>query len=390
MVSSGLEIVKRDEFQQLKGKKVGLLAHPSSITSCFEHAADIFSGNSFLNLVALFGPEHGLQGVAQDMQEVDHSRDKRTGLPVYSLYGAGEESLSPDDGMLDEIDVIVIDLQDIGSRYYTYIWTMADVLRVCGRLGRKVVVLDRPNPINGVHVEGPILQEEFSSFVGRYPIAIRHGMTVGELAVMLTSRFGIQADVEVVKMEGWQRELWFDETGLPWVMPSPNMPTLDTASVYPGMCLLEGTNLSEGRGTTRPFEMAGAPWLDPDQFADLLMKEGLPGIIFRPIYFRPIFHKWKGEVCGGVQLHVIDRQSFRPFITGVSVIKAALRMDQKQFAWREEPYEFVSDRLAFDLLAGGEELRSQIEEDLPLNEIEESWQGDLEAFLSLRKEFLLY
>jgi len=343
----------------LGGARVGLLAHQASILPDLSYLPDRLLDHPAVRLVALFGPEHGLAGAAQD--QVGVGRSVYRGAPVCSLYGKTEADLQPTPESLAGIDTLVVDLQDVGARYYTFIYTMAYCLEACAAAGKRVIVCDRPNPLNGVAVEGPVLEPAFASFVGRFPLPVRHGKTIGELARQWNREQGWNAELLVLPCSGWDRRMWFDETGLPWAPPSPNMPTLDTATVYPGGCLVEGTNLSEGRGTTRPFEIAGAPWLDGRALAAELNALALPGVHFRPISFVPTFHKFAARTCEGVFVHVVDRDAFRPFDAYLHLIAAARRQSRRDFAWRTEPYEFVSDRLAFDLLCGTDRIRREIE-----------------------------
>ncbi len=292
--------------------------------------------------------------------------------------------------MLREVDVLVIDLQDVGTRIYTYIYTMAKCLVAARRHGVKVVVCDRPNPIGGIGVEGPMLVQGFESFVGLHPLPMRHGMTIGELARLFNEEFGIGADLEVIAMDGWRRDMYFDATGLPWVLPSPNIPTLDTAIVYPGTVLFEGTNVSEGRGTTRPFELLGAPWIDAERFAGGMNGLGLPGVRFRPAVIEPTFHKHAHTSCGGCQIHVLDRHAFRPVETGVALIAAFRAGDPDSFAWRDPPYEYEVHKLPIDILAGSSEMRQQMEAGVPARDIARSWEGAVEPFMKIRERFLLY
>jgi uncharacterized protein YbbC (DUF1343 family) len=387
MIRIGLDLIE-SHLDLFSSGRVGLIVNPASINPRFEHAVDIFRNHPRIELRALFGPQHGIRGETQDnMIEWESFRDPRTGLPVYSLYG---RTRKPTPEMLEEVDILVFDLQDVGARVYTFIYTMALGMEAARESSKRFVVLDRPNPITGSMVEGDILDLEFSSFVGMFPIPMRHGMTVGELALMFNREFGIGCDLEVIKMDGWRREMWYEETGLEWVMPSPNMPTVWTATVYPGSVMIEGTTLSEGRGTTRPFEIVGAPYISAEEFAQALNELGLPGVFFRPLYFQPTFHKFAGQLCGGVQIHVTDRNSFKPVITGVAIISAARRLYPDQFGWREPPYEYVYDRLPFDVIAGGSRLREQIESGAALEEIELSWQGRLRNWCDLRQRYLLY
>jgi uncharacterized protein YbbC (DUF1343 family) len=324
------------------------------------------------------------------MERVDDGVDAPSGLPVASLYGSDPGSLAPTPEHLADLDGIVYDLQDVGSRYYTFVYTMSHVMESAARAGLPVVVLDRPNPIGGIAVEGPVLEPEFASFVGRFPIPVRHGMTSGEIARLFNEAFGIRCELRVVAMGGWRRRMPFEETGLPWVAPSPNMPSIATARVYPGGCLVEGTNLSEGRGTTRPFELVGAPWLDGRALGAALDREGLIGTAFRPTSFRPMFHKHANRSCSGVQVHVLDFHSHRPFTAYIALLREARRLAPDAFDWRREPYEFESGRLAIDLLLGRAGVREMIESGASLPEMEASWSSDLRAFMELRRRFLIY
>ena len=372
------------------GARVGLVAHPASIDHRLRHAADLLGGPAGLRLVRLFAPEHGLRGEAQDMEAVEDARDPTTGLEVRSLYGAEKTSLAPRHQDVDGLDAVVVDLQDVGARFYTFVYTLAFVMESCGSAGVPVVVLDRPNPIGGRLVEGPVLDPSFASFVGRFPLPVRHGMTVLELANLFREAFGVACEVRGVPMIGWRRRQWFDDTALPWVPPSPNMPTLETATVYPGGCLVEGTNLSEGRGTTRPFELVGAPWIDGPALRDRLADRALPGVGFRETSFRPKFHKHAEATCGGVQLHVLDREALRPFRTFLAVLADARALDPGRFAWRTETYEFVDDRPAIDLLLGRAGLREALEDEADLADLEAGWTDDLGRFDAERRRFLLY
>ncbi len=386
-VRTGLERLLNEEIDRVAGKRIGLIANPTTLDRDLRHAADLLHDRDDVELIVLFGPEHGLRATAQDLIEVGDSKDPKTGLPVKSLYGP---TRVPSKEMLEGLDALVFDIQDIGTRYYTYIWTMAHGLEACARDGKELIVLDRPNPINGLDVEGNLVEGSHTSFVGLYPIPNRHGMTSGEIARLVNEEFGVGASLTVIAMEGWKRERWFDETGLPWVLPSPNMPTLETATVYAGGCLIEGTNLSEGRGTTRPFEIAGAPWIDGDRLARELEKEDLPGVRFRPLNFEPTFQKFAGELCGGIQQHVVDRTIYRPLRTGYAILLAARRLWPDDFAWRQPPYEYELERPAIDVLAGNSSIREKIEQDAPLQKIEDSWLIDLGRFKKIREGYLLY
>jgi uncharacterized protein YbbC (DUF1343 family) len=321
------------------------------------------------------------------MIETAHTNDVTRRVPVYSLYS---ETREPTAAMLAGLDVLVIDLQDIGARIYTYIYTMANCLRACARHGIPVIVCDRPNPIGGKDVEGALLVKGFESFVGQFEIPMRHGMTMGEIARLFNEVFGLGAALEVVKMEGWQRGMYSDETGLPWVMPSPNMPTLDTAIVYPGTVLFEGILISEGRGTTRPFELIGAPWIEAESFARRMNGLGLAGVYFRPAVFEPTFQKHARLTCGGCQIHVTDRSQFRPVLTGVALIAMFHQTNQVEFAWRQPPYEYEPEKMPIDILSGSTTLREQIEAGVDARDIASSWQQDEEDFRKVRESFLLY
>jgi uncharacterized protein YbbC (DUF1343 family) len=372
------------------GARIALLSHPSSVDRTGCHAIELLTSLPGCRPMVLFAPEHGLWGHEQDMERVEDATEPLTGLKVISLYGERAASLSPRPGDLGGLDAFIIDLQDVGSRYYTYAYTISHVMEAAGRAALPVVVLDRPNPIGGEKVEGPVLDPSLSSFVGRYPLPVRHGMTVGELATLFNEAFGIGCDLRVVEMKSWTRSMQFEDTGLPWVPPSPNMPSPSTARVYPGGCLLEGTNLSEGRGTTLPFELVGAPWLDEHRLAEAMRREELDGAIFRAASFRPMFQKHAGLNCRGVQVIVTDHRLFRPFSTYLSLLREARQQDSERFQWRSEPYEFESGRPAIELLLGREDLRPLIESGAPLAEMESRWQSDTAEFEGLRSKFLRY
>ncbi len=321
------------------------------------------------------------------MIETAHATDVRTGKPIYSLYS---ETREPTEEMLADLDVIVVDLQDVGCRIYTFVYTMANCMRAAKKFGKKVVVCDRPNPIGGIGVEGNVTETAFTSFVGQFEIPTRHGMTCGELAKMFNEHFGIGCDLEVVTMDGWSREMWGVETGLPWVLPSPNIPTVDTCVVFPATVHIEGTELSEGRGTTKPFEINGAPFIDPYVWVAELDKFNFPGIAFRHNFFRPTFQKWAGMTCGGVQIHVTDRETFTPVIVGIAMVKTAYDLYTEQFQWKQSAYEYVFDKNPFDVVSGTNKIRKQIGAGVSLAEIEAEWQRDLLIFKELREQFLLY
>ena len=372
----------------LKGKRVGVVSNPASIDTNFQHIVRAVAGAPGVTLAAIFGPQHGYRADVQDnMIETGHASDPTRGVPVYSLYS---ETREPTAEMLKGMDVLVIDLQDVGSRIYTFVYTMANCLRAAKKHGLPVIVTDRPNPIGGENIGGPMLVEGFESFVGQFPIPMMHGMTIGELARFFNEACGIGADLTVAEMENWQRRMYYEDTGLPWVMPSPNMPTVDAAVVYPGTVLFEGTNVSEGRGTTRPFELIGAPWVDAERLAETLGAYEMPGVHFRPVVFEPTFQKHTRQACGGCQIHVIDRKRFPVVEAAIAVLMEIRRQNPEKFAWRQPPYEYEHTKLPFDILSGSSELREQIEAGQSLNHIAESWAPDLERFRSARKPFLLY
>jgi uncharacterized protein YbbC (DUF1343 family) len=387
-VRTGLDRFQKAFPVALEGARAGLLVHPASVNGALEHSSAVLHRSKKIRLAALFGPQHGLFGQTQDnMVEWEGFTDPATGLPAHSLYG---EVRMPKQEWLRDLDLLIVDLQDVGSRYYTFIWTMALCMEACAEAGMKILVLDRPNPIGGRIIEGYVLDLAYTSFVGLYPLPVRHGMTPGELAMYLRAFFIPTADVDVIRMKGWKRSSWFEATGLPWVMPSPNMPSPDTAMVYPGMCLLEATNLSEGRGTTRPFEIFGAPFMDAGKLVKRLVEFRLPGVIFRPLTFQPTFQKWAGLLCQGAQIHVMDRKIFKPFLTGVTVLKAVFELYPGHFQWKQPPYEYEYEKMPIDILAGNSLLRLRLEEGVSLGHMEEEWLAQLPSFEKIRKEFLLY
>jgi uncharacterized protein YbbC (DUF1343 family) len=387
-LSLGIDRLLDDDRALIAGRRVGLVCNPASVDGAFRHTADRLAGDPDISVAALFGPQHGFRSDVQDnMIETPHSRDCRRRVPVYSLYS---ETREPTAEMLRGIDVLVIDLQDVGTRVYTYIYTMANCMRAAARHGIQVVVCDRPNPIGGDDVEGSLLDPAYASFVGQFPIPLRHGMTIGELARLFNDAFGIGAALDVVPLGGWRRSMYYDETGLPWVIPSPNLPTLDSAIVYPGAVLFEGTRLSEGRGTTRPFELIGAPWIDGDAMAAAMNARQLPGVHFRPVFFEPTFQKHAKQTCGGCQLHVLDRRRFRPLRTAVELMSEFRRQDPDQFAWREPPYEYEHDKEPIDILYGSGRLRAILDAGGDAGELANSWQADEAAFRRTREPFLLY
>jgi uncharacterized protein YbbC (DUF1343 family) len=391
MVKTGLDRLRDEDFRPLRGLRLGLICNQTSAGRDLRHLADLLVGRSDLTLVRLFGPEHGIRGAAQDMISVEgSSRDGHTGLPVVSLYGSTAESLAPRPKDLEGLDALVFDIQDVGSRYYTYVWTMALAMEAAGRKGLAFFVLDRPNPIGGQLVEGPLLDAGYESFVGLHPLPVRHGMTAGEIAGWLRGERQVSVDLRVIEMAGWKRTMAATELGQPWVPPSPNMPTPDTALVYPGQCLLEGTEVSEGRGTTRPFEIFGAPYVEPYALASAIESEGLGGVKLRPLYFSPTFHKFAGQSCGGLMLHVSDPNEFRPFETGVAVVKAIHDLWPDRFAFREKAYEFVDHIPAFDLLCGSARIREGLVGGVPLPKLRDAWQAETRQFMGVRERYLRY
>lgn len=389
-VQIGLETLVNECPEKIRGARIGVVCHPASVDSELRHALDRLA-EAGAKLVAIFGPEHGARGEAQDMEGVDDlALDTHLNIPVYSLYGATFESLTPKRKHLRGLDALVVDLQDIGTRYYTFIWTMALCMQAAGKAGVRVLVCDRPNPLNGVTTEGNLIKPGFESFVGLDPLPNRHGLTIGEIARYLQTRRGVECELDVIQMQGWERGMYFADTALPWVLPSPNLPTLDTALVYTGMCLVEATELSEGRGTCKPFELAGAPNVDAEALASVLNERNLPGCRFRPAYFRPLFQKHAGKSCGGVQIHITDREQFDSMKTGITFLQVIRQIAPESFIWRDKPYEFVDTIPAIDLLAGDEQLRLALESDADLEELTESWRQERIEFDAIRHEMFLY
>jgi len=391
LVATGLDVWVGERFSAIQGLRVGVIANPTSVDRKMIHIADRLRFAPGVTLGALFGPEHGIRADAQDMVGVSSGLDPRTGVPVHTLYGPDLESLTPKPEHLEGLDALVFDVQDVGSRYYTFAGTMLYAMNAAATLGLAFFVLDRPNPIGGDRVEGPTVQPRFESFVGPHPVAIRHGMTVGELARLFQAELAIDLDLTVVPCRGWKRSMLWPETGRHWVLPSPNMPTPETAMVYPGGCLIEGTNLSEGRGTTRPFELWGAPWLDGDGLAE--PGPWSDGVLPRPCAFRPTFHKRAGATCFGVQPHVDDPSTFAP-VWFYTVMLAQSRLQRPDlFAWRRDPYEFVVDPIAIDLLYGSDRERLLLEtgpsmEDLL--DLQAVWKAEEALFLERRAPYLIY
>ncbi len=381
-VQTGLEGFLNDGLPEIAGKRVGLITNATGVNRDLRRTVDLLAADQRIQLSALFGPEHGLLGTAQDGVEIAGSRDERTGLPTYSLYGASER---PTAEALAALDALLFDIQDVGARYYTYVATMAYAQEAAAEAGLPFVVFDRPNPITGSHLAGNILDPAFASLVGVHPLPIRHGMTMGELARLFAAERNWPAPI-VVPLHGWRRSLWFDETGLPWVYPSPNLPTLDTATLYPGTCLLEGTNISEGRGTTKPFELLGAPWLDPFKLIAELERRSLPGIAYRPAYFTPMFSKHKDQVCAGIQVHLRDREALDPVTLGLHLLHAIHRLHPQSFAW----IRGKSGTYSIDRLFGSDTLRLALDAGADVTEIMAGWPAALASFEVRRRPHLLY
>ncbi|MBM4286180.1 MAG: DUF1343 domain-containing protein [Deltaproteobacteria bacterium] len=387
-VIPGLEVFLADPPAWTEGAALGLLSHPASVSRGLEHARDLVARRLPGRLRVLLSPQHGFLGEKQDnMVSSEDFRDPVLGLPVVSLYGP---RLDPPHEALAPLSAVLVDLADVGTRVYTFAATVARLMAAAAPLGVKVVILDRPNPIGGLQVEGNLLRPEMASFVGPYPLPMRHGFTLGELCRYYNETQGLGCDLTVIPAQNWRRGDYFDATGLPWVLPSPNLPTLEGAVVYPGQVLLEGTNLSEGRGATRPFELFGAPFLEPRRLLARLADYRLEGVILREAAFEPTFHKWAGELCRGFQLHVIDRATFKPYRTTLALLQAILELYPQEFAWREPPYEYETERLPIDLLTGDPAIREGLEAGQPLAELEAAWEGELQEFRERSRGFRLY
>lgn len=388
---TGVEMLIADDYRLLRGQKVGIITNPTGVLPDLRHEVDVMHASPSVELVAVFGPEHGFRGSAQAGGSEGSYQDPRTGLPVYDTYGKGPQQLA-ESFTKSGVDTVLFDIQDVGARFYTYIWTMYDSMSGAALAGKRFVALDRPNPLGTEEATGPVLHEDYATFVGRKPISQAHAMTVAELAGLFNGEFlagdiGKRVDLDVVRMAGWRRRMPYAQTSLPWVLPSPNMPTVDTATVYPGTCMFEGTNLSEGRGTTRPFELVGAPYVD-HRWSDALNRARLPGARFREAYFEPTFSKWEGEVCGGVELHVTDRERFDPVRTGIAMLVSVARLHPEGFAWRhdegqERPYWI-------DKLTGSDWVRTAIDDGLDTDDVVAGWQKELRRFRAVRERYLLY
>ena len=388
MVRTGLEVFLETPPSWVDGAAMGLLCNPASVDRTLRHARLLIENRFPGRLRALYSPQHGFFAEKQDnMIESDHMTDPALNIPVFSLYG---ETRVPTAEMLAPIDTLLIDLQDVGTRVYTFIYTMSYCMEAAGRLGKRVVVLDRPNPVGGAVIEGNLLAPGHASFVGRYPIPMRHGLTIGEMALLFNGRFGVDSELSVIAMEGWRRRMTYRETGLPWVAPSPNLPTPESAMVYPGQVLWEGTNVSEGRGTTQPFELFGAPYFDADRLLDALGGDAPPGALLRPCRFEPTANKWAGRVCKGFQIHVTDPGEYRPYGTSLRLHRAVLACHRDAFEWKAPPYEYEHDRMPIDLILGDGEVRRRIERLEAVDGGERRWAADLAAYAAIGRGVHLY
>jgi uncharacterized protein YbbC (DUF1343 family) len=387
-ISTGLDRFREEYWKKMKGLRLGLLSNQASLDSNLTHAKEIISCILPGQLKALFGPQHGYGGEDQDnMIETNHSIDMELNIPVFSLYSKYREPLTE---MFELIDVLIIDLQDIGTRVYTFASTMLNCLRAAKKAWKKVVILDRPNPLGGEIMEGNLLSPELYSFVGPFSLPMRHGFTMGELGIVFNQVFKIETDLEVVPMHGWDRKMIWHDTGLRWIMPSPNMPHSETAYVYPGQVIWEGTNLSEGRGTCRPFEIFGAPFLDTKVIRKRLIQEAMEGCHLQEITFRPTFNKWEGELCKGFMIHVLDYRTYLPYFTSISLLKTVIDSCQGQFRWKQPPYEYEYERMPIDLILGDSELRRELETSGDLVGIRDGWLPKIKDFMEWRRPYLLY
>jgi uncharacterized protein YbbC (DUF1343 family) len=387
-VATGLDVFRDESWKRWEKHRLGLLSNQASLDSRYGTAKSVISKVLPGRLKALFGPQHGFSGEDQDnMIETGHSQDRELDLPVFSLYSEVRE---PSPEMLGLIDSLVVDLQDVGTRVYTFASTLLGCMKAAGRSGKKVIVLDRPNPLGGDRVEGNLLKPELYSFVGPYRLPIRHGLTLGEMARLFNHVFALDCDLHVVAMKGWRRTMLWPETGLRWMMPSPNMPLPETAMVYPGQVLWEGTNVSEGRGTCRPFELFGAPFLDPAGIRNRLQPADTEGFHLQGISFRPTFNKWQGELCRGFFLHVTNPLTFQPYRLSLALLAAILALHGRDFRWKEPPYEYEYSRPPIDLILGDSSLRENIEGMVEPASLQSSWEAELSNYLEWREPFLLY
>lgn len=388
MVSFGIEQLVASPPSSLTGKRLALLCNQASTDSNFRHSRDLILEAFPGQLTCIFTPQHGFFAEKQDnMIESGNSIDPVSGLPVFSLYG---EVRRPTSEMYEHFDVLLVDIVDVGTRVYTFLYTMAYCLEEAAKHGKKVIVLDRPNPIGGEKVEGNLLQDDCQSFVGLFPLPMRHGLTFGELALFINQEYKIGADLEVVAAKGWQREMLYPDTGLPWVFPSPNMPLPITALVYPGQVIWEGTNISEGRGTSLPFELVGAPFWKHGEIIEAISHIPLPGCLLRPVAFEPTSNKWAGQSCQGFHLHVTDANQFLPYRTTLALLQATMTLYPEQFSLKEPPYEYEYERVPLDLILGDNSLRNQLAVGSDLLDIESSWQDDIESFKEKRRNYFIY
>lgn len=387
-VLSGLDVLIHAAAGEPGGRRWGLLCNPASVDATLRHSRLSIENRFPKRLTALFSPQHGFFAEKQDnMIESGHLTDSLLNIPVFSLYG---DTRHPTEEMFDLIDTLLVDLQDVGTRVYTFIYTLSHCMEAAKRFGKRVVVLDRPNPVGGETVEGNRLRPEYASFVGRYPLPMRHGMTIGELALLFNHHFGIGCDLQVIPMQGWHRWMYFDDTGLPWIPPSPNLPTPTAAMVYPGQVLWEGTNVSEGRGTTQPFEVFGAPYFDTEQLLDTVGGRRQRGMILRPMAFEPTANKWKGRLCRGFQIHIRERRLYRPYAASLKLLEAVYRRHRSDLAWKTPPYEYEYEKIPFDLITGDPEIREAIESDEDLDQVMGRWQTDLDRYVELSRAYWLY
>jgi uncharacterized protein YbbC (DUF1343 family) len=388
MITLGLENLITNPPAGLQDKRLALLCNQASTDHRFVHSRDLIRQAFPGRLTCLLTPQHGFFAEKQDnMVESDHTVDS-TGLPVFSLYG---KTRRPDAAMLELFDLLLVDLADVGTRVYTFFSTLAYCLEAAAAHGKKVIVLDRPNPLGGLTMEGNVLHPSCRSFVGLYPLPMRHALTIGEFALLINGHLGadsINADLEVIPMQGWYRRMFFNDTGLPWLFPSPNMPTPATALVYPGQVIWEGTNISEGRGTGLPFELLGAPFIKQDQV--LAELGSIPGCLLRPVVFEPTSNKWAGQSCLGFQLHVTDRQAYRPYYTALSLLRTIMHLYPQDFQYKPPPYEYEYERLPLDLILGDSSVREALEQNKDIDDLEQAWQPELEAFGGLRQQVSLY
>jgi uncharacterized protein YbbC (DUF1343 family) len=387
-VKTGLENLVEYPKAELKGYRLGLLCNSSSVNSQFIHARMLINKLYPGQLKAIYSPQHGFYAEKQDnMIESSDMLDPYLNIPVFSLYG---ETRVPTRNMLDVIDILLIDLSDVGTRVYTFSTTVSYCLEAAKKYDKQVLILDRPNPIGGHLVEGNVLHPDCRSFVGRFPVPMRHGLTMGELALFYNEQFGIGCDLEIIPMKGWKRNMFFKDTGLAWTAPSPNLPTPDSALVYPGQVIWEGTNISEGRGTTQPFELFGAPFINPQKILEFLGNQKIPGAILREVAFEPTSNKWKGKICKGFQIHVTNHESYRPYQTSLKLLQAILLIHKDEFEWKSTPYEYEFKKRPIDLILGDKSIRQGLESGVELYELEKGWGENLEKFLNTRQNVLLY